>query len=266
MLACLNHYPARGYWLTIAVALALGLFTNWVRIFVLVLVGYYSQMKSGLVADHETFGWLLFAGVVLPPLYFAPLRKRQTLIAPKVAPNLPRLLLIAGLVSLGPALLVFGQRAPAPSAWPAPLPTAALPPPSWAIQTPMPQAGRVEQGWLDGVWVQRWQYQRRDSQDKLVPFIDGKWYADSQCKRVPSGLAGAWFECTHKEHSLLVVRRFEVGRFTTTDYRRAKLLQLPAQWLGDNRFSLSQWQQRCDVNGCKQASIQISALLNRPTQ
>ncbi|HMW49261.1 MAG TPA: exosortase/archaeosortase family protein, partial [Cellvibrionaceae bacterium] len=264
MLACLNHYPARGYWLTMAVALLLGLATNWLRIFVLVLVGYYTQMKSSLVADHETFGWLLFAGVVLPPLYFAPLRKAPSQAGSHFAPPLGRLLAVAAVLALGPVLLALSQRPPSPAPWLAALPLKALPPPSWAIQTPMPQAGLAEQGWQESVWLQRWQYQRVSSQDKLVPFIEANWHPDSQCKAVRTEALGAWFECSRFEQKVLVLRRFDVGRFASADFRRAKLWQLPAQWLGDNRFSLSQWQQRCEASSCEQAAAQISALAAQP--
>lgn len=260
MLACLNHYSTKGYWLTIAAALFLGLATNWVRIFVLVLVGYYTQMKSSLVGDHETFGWLLFAAVVLPPLYFAPLCKGQNLLGNGIAPPLTRLFAVGAVLALGPALLLFSQRPPSPSPWLAALPLSASAPPNWAIQTPMPQAGLSEQGWQEGVWLQRWQYQRVDSQDKLVPFIEGNWHPESTCTLLRTDTAGAWFECHRIEQKVLVLRRFEVGRFATADFRRAKLWQLPAQWLGDNRFSLSQWQQRCEASGCEQAAAQISAL------
>lgn len=34
---------------------------NWLRIFILVLIGYYSDMQSSLVHDHEGFGWIVFA-------------------------------------------------------------------------------------------------------------------------------------------------------------------------------------------------------------
>lgn len=260
MLACLNHYSAKGYWLTMAVALFLGLATNWVRIFVLVLVGYYTQMKSSLVADHETFGWLLFAGVVLPPLYFAPLRKHQNQPGSSLSPPLSRLLAVGLMLALGPALLLLSQRPPTPAPWLPALPLTALPPPNWAIQTPMPTAGLSEQGWQDGVWLQRWQYQRASSQDKLVPFIEANWHPDNPCRLLRTDAAGAWFECRPQEQRVLVLRRFEVGRFATHEFRRAKLWQLPAQWLGDNRFSLSQWQQRCEASGCEQAAAQISAL------
>ena len=264
MLACLNHYSLRGYWLTMAAALALGLITNWVRIFVLVLVGYYTQMKSSLVADHETFGWLLFAAVVLPPLYLAPLRRRPAPAEPTGTLPLTHLVAIGFTLALGPALLAISQRPPAVTAWLAPFNLKSAPPAPWVIQSPMPVAGFKEQGWQDGVWLQRWQYQRVNPSDKLVPFIEGKWHPEIACVHTASESVGAWFECRLGESKVLVLRRFDVGRFSTVDYRRAKLWQLPAQWLGDNLFSLSQWQQLCEGANCSSAAAQIRTLTAKP--
>jgi len=41
-------------------ALAGALLTNWLRIFSLILVGHFTDMQSGLIRDHNMFGWLLF--------------------------------------------------------------------------------------------------------------------------------------------------------------------------------------------------------------
>ncbi|HEY6530252.1 MAG TPA: exosortase/archaeosortase family protein [Cellvibrionaceae bacterium] len=261
MLACLNYYPARGYWATMAVALALGMITNWVRIFILVLVGYYSQMQNSLVSDHETFGWLLFAGVIVPPLYFAPVRSAVRTSTQLFSLPLSHLLTILLVLSLGPIMLALSLRPPVPSAWLEPLRIQASAPPAWAIAPPMPQAGTVEQGWSDDSWVQRWQYQRTATKDKLVPFIQGNWHPDIACTSKQIDELGAWFECGAGERPVLVLRRFDVGRFNTADFRRAKLWQLPAQWMGDNLFSLTQWQQQCaTANNCEQAAAHIAAL------
>jgi exosortase len=260
MLACLNHYTTRAYWTTLLVALLLGLATNWIRIFILILLGYFTQMQSSLVADHETFGWLLFAGVALPPLYFAPVRAAARTAVEHYSPPLRHLFAVLCVLCLGPLLLLFSQRTPAPATWLPPLPVAASPLPQWAVATPMPPAGLAEEGLIGSVWVQRWQYQRTQAKDKLVPFL-GDWHPDIPCtpKNITPQAAGAWFECRLDDHPVLVLRRFTVGRFVTAEFRQAKLLQLPAQWTGDNLFSLTQWQHPCDEPSCTQAAQQISA-------
>jgi exosortase len=51
-----------------AIALALAVFTNWVRIFIIILAGHLSNMQNYLVArSHYGFGWLLF-GVAMAVL------------------------------------------------------------------------------------------------------------------------------------------------------------------------------------------------------
>lgn len=260
MLACLNQYPKKVYWVVMALALVLALVTNWARIFILVLVGYYTQMQSSLVAEHEMFGWILFAGVVLPPLYFAPQITTQRLPTERVSPALSQLFILIAVLSLGPVLLGLSQQTPAPAAWLSPLHLRANAPPTWIVQTPMPQGGLLEQGFAEDIWVQRWQFQRIAATDKLVPYIEGNWHPDRTCTAKPADSLGAWFECTSSDYPVLVLRRFNVGDFATTDLRWAKLWQLPAQWMGANLFSLSQWQQKCDASGCEQAAVNITAL------
>jgi EpsI family protein len=52
-----------------AIALAMSVVLNWVRVFLIVVVGNAYQMRHFLVDDHLSFGWALFA-VMLVPLFF----------------------------------------------------------------------------------------------------------------------------------------------------------------------------------------------------
>ncbi len=50
---------------------AFALLANWIRVFVIIYMGgYETNMQSGLIEDHENFGWWVFAGTLVPPLYF----------------------------------------------------------------------------------------------------------------------------------------------------------------------------------------------------
>lgn len=51
------------------VATAIALVGNWVRVYILVLVGYYSNMTHSLMHSHANFGWILFGVCMLPMLY-----------------------------------------------------------------------------------------------------------------------------------------------------------------------------------------------------
>lgn len=44
----------------LSIATILALLVNWLRIFVITVVAYYSEMRSSLVENHKWFGWLLF--------------------------------------------------------------------------------------------------------------------------------------------------------------------------------------------------------------
>lgn len=45
------------------------LFANWIRVFIIIYVGYESNMTSSLIEEHDFFGWWVF-GATLIPLYF----------------------------------------------------------------------------------------------------------------------------------------------------------------------------------------------------
>jgi EpsI family protein len=45
---------------------ALALVSNWVRIAALILIGHYTDMQHPLMADHNNFGWYIFAAALLP--------------------------------------------------------------------------------------------------------------------------------------------------------------------------------------------------------
>lgn len=45
----------------VASLLVLALVGNWLRIILIVVIGYLTDMKSPLVNDHATFGWVIFA-------------------------------------------------------------------------------------------------------------------------------------------------------------------------------------------------------------
>jgi len=51
------------------VGIALAFVANWIRVLVIVLVGDYTQMRSGLVEDHANLGWVIYGVLVLVPFY-----------------------------------------------------------------------------------------------------------------------------------------------------------------------------------------------------
>ena len=48
----------------------LAIIANWIRVLILVLVGYYSGIDHPLMTDHDNLGWVIFAAAALLPLFF----------------------------------------------------------------------------------------------------------------------------------------------------------------------------------------------------
>jgi exosortase len=61
----LTALTSRGRFLALAVIGTLSLLSNWIRVFLLVLIGHWTNMQSSLMTDHVWFGWVIFALVVL---------------------------------------------------------------------------------------------------------------------------------------------------------------------------------------------------------
>ena len=64
----LSEISIKKTFLFMLLAFFLSLMANWLRVFIIILIGYFSEMKSGLVADHEILGWAIFF-LVLSPIF-----------------------------------------------------------------------------------------------------------------------------------------------------------------------------------------------------
>ena len=64
-----HRRPPASSMLMVSAALLLALFSNWLRVFTIVVAGYLTDMQHFLIArDHDDFGWLLFVFVCAAPL------------------------------------------------------------------------------------------------------------------------------------------------------------------------------------------------------
>jgi exosortase len=62
----LNLRTLRARVLLFATSVLLALFANWLRVFVIIYMGYETNMQTGLIEDHESFGWWVFAATLVP--------------------------------------------------------------------------------------------------------------------------------------------------------------------------------------------------------
>ena len=68
--------------LVLALSFVLSLLANWLRIYILILVGYFTEMKSSLMGDHELFGFIVF-GLTLLPLFLLIRYKAEPVVIPE---------------------------------------------------------------------------------------------------------------------------------------------------------------------------------------
>jgi exosortase A len=79
--------PPRRRALWLAIMGAISLLTNWIRIFVVTAVAYWSEMRSPLVHHHYVFGWCLFVVAFMGFLWLAGRLQRASADAPPAAPG-----------------------------------------------------------------------------------------------------------------------------------------------------------------------------------
>lgn len=62
----LNLRTLRARVILFATSVFLALFANWLRVFIIIYMGYETDMQTSLIDDHESFGWWVFAATLVP--------------------------------------------------------------------------------------------------------------------------------------------------------------------------------------------------------
>lgn len=260
LISHLNQYRLRQTIIAFLIAIALALIINWVRIFALVVIGYQTEMKSSLMQDHELFGWLLFALFMLPAVYLAPAYKPVAVIAAplvKAKPLLPAIALSIGPMltfSMGTTLLAapqFTLNALEPLAVATSTDTFAT---VVFPGTPTTHSKLVVKRDIT-IKVELAQYNQRNAHEKLVPYFRSLYNRDTWivASKVEAGDVAINFSILKQagtEKYQLLAHTYHVGRFPTTQYGLAKLLQIPAMLLGDTYFTILTAQAGCNDSAC----------------
>jgi EpsI family protein len=159
--------------MVLAVSAVLAIVSNWVRVYVLVLVGHLSDMQHYLITgEHHTFGWVLFL-VLMAPLVLVQrwLEGReagaaraggtaQVVVQDRAGPVIAGGILPAALVA---ATLLLSPRVLVPSPVDGPQPVAPLPATLGGLATNATDAG----AWQPG-------FQNSASDRVSVPFHDAR--------------------------------------------------------------------------------------------
>jgi exosortase len=264
----LNGYNLRQSTIAMAIATFLGLLTNWIRIVTLVIIGYQTNMQSPLMHDHETFGWILFAVIILPALYFAPFVQKHInfdISVPKFKPLIPTLFLV-----IGPVLLFLTeknanytnhltldgfelQKKPAKNSNAAIL---ALP------ETIAVSEGEISINNID-IALTLAKSIAPPADKKLVPYIGnlfdrGVWVTEEERKIEihKESFTFLKLKSINSSRKSLLMFQFNVGNSASSSYRHAKLLQLQARLLGEDFFGLLLMQVSCKLD-CNEETVAL---------
>lgn len=267
IISYLNDYSLKKLALSLSIAVFIGLAANWLRIFILVIVGYETQMKSSLMSDHEFFGWALFALILFPAIYFAPVVKRipknqlEQPLRPKLIPALIILL-------LGPTLHFFLTDEPSSQPINNRIPHNYTPVPEnrMPIMLALVTTDKTENAvTTDQVYIQISHFQRKSQEEKLVPYIPRLYDHIAWSLLRQTHIYGGNFnvQIFRNKHNGIIVAQmqwFDVAGMRTSRYPIAKLLQIPAVITGENQFSITTLQRVCNKSDCVEEIDQLKAI------
>jgi len=265
MTSILNDYRWKGWLLTVIGAMLIGLVANWVRITILVVVAYETNMQSELMTDHETMGWMVFGAFILPALYFSPVRKRsntptETSASPIIQKKGISAIVIAFLV--GPLALLLAQtNVGSQSPWALELEgfkdnqrITRLP---LAISLPESLESQI---WRSGdLWISLAQRQQTDTDGKIVPYIPTMFDRSTWQVEERLGRGVAVYRNILTRDQVLMAQWYQVGSRSSETYRNAKLLQIPAMLTGERRFALVTIQVPCSGRTCDGAVARLDS-------
>jgi len=280
IIGLLNNYNERKLIPALLFAAVLGLLANWIRIFILVLVGYESKMESSLMANHEYFGWFVFGIMCLPAIYWAPVA-----IAVPAAQPIPQhrqqlkplaIIITLCLLAIGPALNFFISSTPNSGEFRKVLSNQLeivserkMPMGVTAPDHSFREIGLLETQKMQ-IFVQVHQYQRTTSADKLVPYISKLYNSEewmiTESKKINLAKHKAkltTFKRKASDYRIVQLQWFEVGSYRATSVTNAKLLQIPALLSDANNFKIVTLQSPCDNANCADTG---AALIDNATE
>lgn len=268
MVAILNDFRWKGWVAAVITGIVLALVVNWVRITALVIIAYQSNMESSLVADHETFGWAIYAAFVIPALWLAPVRQRGTTDQVEPPPMFPKAFgTVVVALLIGPLGISLAQsRSGTSPEW-----TLALAEASQVDGTALPLELNLPETlsqsvWRagPGAWVSLAQSRRSEPEAKLVPYLPPRvtgsnWFLTNLGQHYGDDIR--IYQRLSDQRRVVSVERFHVGSRTASTYRSAKLLQIPATLAGEDRFALLSVQATCSSRSCDESVDRVKAVL-----
>jgi exosortase len=253
ILILINQYKLRTAVATLVMAVILGLVANWLRIYLLVLIGYHTEMQSSLISDHETFGWVLFACLLVPAIYFSPIGRPPVKVI--ALPKWPRLLPVAAL-SLGPLLLNINSTIPSPHS---PLQLNHLD--QFKISTReyigtqlSPSISGSDKRLVEleqvKIRVDLFTNVPTSPREEIVPHLSGlldrsDWMLEQTLPESHGRFTLAIYKKVGGNRRIIIATQYIVGKMQTDKYIAAKFMQIIANAAGDKYFGLLTAQTNC---------------------
>ncbi len=282
LLSILNNYSTKEALLTLAIATALGLLTNWLRIFLLVVIGDITEMKSSLMHDHEFFGWILFACIMLPAIFLAPIRPTKFIKIETPATLKPLAPLLA--LAIGPVLLAaIPNHAQTNSSFS----LAVLQSKNYDAQEKTPFSIQVPSGVKTETSQINWsginahaqlsEYRPNSLKEKIIPYFENiynkeEWViaqAVVQPELEKLGFHSLILAQAFKQEYIVLTYRFEVGSYNTGSYQTAKILQIPATFAGKRYSNFISIHSACEKKSCTNelnATTELALLWDQKTK
>jgi len=265
-----SHVSFKNAVLIILTSAGLGLLVNWIRIYIIILIAYRTEMQTRLIENHETFGWVLFIFVILPMFFIANrlrVYEHKKLDWPFDKRSRKVVIVTVLIMIIGPLLLVLQSQALSKPDHIASLSSEKFleagfisadgelksdPPPDNLVSLQYRDAGTT-------VTLISAFYWQKKTGDSLVPYMTdiidtSAWHVVSRkMMKLEDGTSAAVMglerKLTSERH--VVVYWLKVGSFTTTRYKAAKLLQYPAVLSGQNLFEYTRLEANCPAKTCE---------------
>ncbi|MCP3670905.1 MAG: EpsI family protein [Gammaproteobacteria bacterium] len=269
----------------ILTGLVLSLLGNWLRVYSLAMIGYYTEMQSSLMKEHDYYGWLVFFIVFSPILLIG--RHPTTTPLPVEPSNtqalqsIPLKIVLFAMTSLllGPGLALylesnqeqdFSLIAPTTGIWH----SEDLQNKPW--QPTVPKAYQTLTGSLRAsdleARVYIYAYRKDLSNSKLLPYFrhvynNKYWFATSQqilqvkSAKQPLNITQLTLKNIHSTQNSLVWYWFDIGGQQVASYQAAKLSQILANLQGHNFALFYAIELPCRDQHCKQEISELSELL-----
>lgn len=269
------------------IAALFSLFANWIRVTLLIIIAEKSNMQSSLVADHETFGWIVYL-VVMAPCVWAMLviEKRNLANSPSSeVPNastassyeLKAAHLILAIIITGISPLLVGLSSTINASKQGELSIDISPPPSGWMKTATSKSATYTSGFIGvqqennfslvnstsgtQVHVQVLSYTAEEQGSELIN--DSNQLADKQWNIANTSTSsenlGAAILTNARRDQVAVLWYFRVGDYRTSNPLKAKLAQLLNVFSPDTAKAHVSLSVQCSSN-CEKEMLALNKL------